>query len=270
MTRCKKFLKFRIILILVFISSFIYVIIANLFSELPIFFAFLYDYIKSGKSIFIPQLPYINILSFLPEGNRSIKFSLGHLIDIFIFINIFTYIDSFFYHYAKITCINKGNQMLFDLNLYLYDLSDYIKRDKQNDEFNSNQSYISYYSSDENLSNFLELLNQEFTLNDIKSYIKSFSIRSRFYKYQINNLTIFQVKKTIKCRPIFPFSYPFSYNDKYIQNSFLLHFLNQIFYTLNLFCLTIFTGNQSFLNNNLRFYEINNEINNNQKTKMEI
>ncbi|TFG25659.1 MAG: hypothetical protein EU529_00165 [Promethearchaeota archaeon] len=59
------------------------------------------DYFKCGNSLFIPNLPYIKILWFLPKGQQIIPLSIGQLSDIYIIISIYCFIDSCCYHYVK-------------------------------------------------------------------------------------------------------------------------------------------------------------------------
>ncbi|MFX0032609.1 MAG: hypothetical protein ACFE8E_09990 [Candidatus Hodarchaeota archaeon] len=112
----KKFKKLKAVLILIFIFLCIPVTLLYLFlrdiSELSIFFS---DYFGSGSSIFIPFLPKINLLWFLPE---PFFFSLGHLIDIVILINAIGYIQTSIYHYfVKKVYLNVYSRVLMDLNV---------------------------------------------------------------------------------------------------------------------------------------------------------
>ncbi|MBN2150733.1 MAG: hypothetical protein JW839_04715 [Candidatus Lokiarchaeota archaeon] len=45
-------------------------------------------YIDSGRSLFFPDLPRINLISFLPLEQQPVPLTWGHIIDIIVFINI--------------------------------------------------------------------------------------------------------------------------------------------------------------------------------------
>ncbi len=57
------------------------------------------DYIASGTSLFLPFLPYTNII---------FQFSTGHLIDIIIIINIISFIERGGYQYYVKVCLEKN------------------------------------------------------------------------------------------------------------------------------------------------------------------
>lgn len=115
----KNLNKLKLILIFVFISlclpeTFIYMFLRNV----PFVSSFLYGFITSGNSIFIPSLPYINILWFLPDRYQIIQFSSGHLIDIIIIINLSFSIQVGFYHYIKIVCLNGETQIFIYIDSF--------------------------------------------------------------------------------------------------------------------------------------------------------
>ncbi len=85
--------------------------------DVPAIFSLINDYFSSGKSIFIPSLPYINILWFLPEEYQIFQFSIGHLIDITIVWNIYCYIETGVYHYVKKVLLNEESQLFIYINL---------------------------------------------------------------------------------------------------------------------------------------------------------
>lgn len=115
----------KIVLILVVIFSYLPSIFIFIYlRDVPILSSVLTDYITSGKSIFIPILPYINILGFLPQKSQTIQFSLGHLIDIIIIYNIIIYIDSGLYHYIRQAFLNEETQIFFYIDLGSLGLSD--------------------------------------------------------------------------------------------------------------------------------------------------
>ena len=118
-----KILKIVVILVVIFSylpSLFIFMCLR----DVPVYSSLLTEYITSGKSIFIPILPYINILGFLPHESQTIQFSLGHLIDIIIIYNIICYIDTVFYHYFKNAFLNEDTQIYFYIDLGSLGLND--------------------------------------------------------------------------------------------------------------------------------------------------
>lgn len=116
-----KKLKLEIILILIFISSsFLIAIICMFLRDIPALSSLLYDYRSSGNSIFIPSLPYINLLWFLPKKYQIFRFSLGHLIDIILICNLFCFIDSSFYHYIKKVYFNGKYQIFIYIDSYQF------------------------------------------------------------------------------------------------------------------------------------------------------
>ncbi len=112
MNNGKNHNKLKISLILVFISlCFPDALIYMFFRDIPFLTSFFYDYFTSNYSIFIPSLPYINILWFLPYKYQITKFSIGHLIDIVIIINLSFSIQASFYHYIQRVCLNEETQI---------------------------------------------------------------------------------------------------------------------------------------------------------------
>lgn len=97
-TRKISILK-RISIVLFFIAcvpiTFIYLFLRDILLLNSLF----NDYINSGTSLFLPFLPYNNIV---------FQFSTGHLIDIIIIINIITFIESSGYQYYMNVCLKKN------------------------------------------------------------------------------------------------------------------------------------------------------------------
>lgn len=103
MQNSKKLKKLKIILILIlFFSFFPITFIFTLLRDVPVLSSLINRCCNLSNSIFIPNLPYIDLLFFLPE----FQFSLGQLIDIIIIFNIICYIESSIYHYIKIAYLN--------------------------------------------------------------------------------------------------------------------------------------------------------------------
>ncbi len=114
MNNGKNLNKLKLSLILVFISlCFPDALIYMFFRDIPFLTSFFYDYFTSNNSIFIPSLPYINILWFLPYKYQITQFSIGHLIDIVIIINLSFSIQACFYHYIQRVCLNEETQIFF-------------------------------------------------------------------------------------------------------------------------------------------------------------
>ncbi len=107
-------LKKAIVLILFFAYipiTFIFL----LYKDTPGLSAFFKEYLTSGKSLFLPFLPYNNILWFLPEEYQFIQFSIGHLIDIILIINFVAFVERSGYHYFVKVCLNENYQESFIL-----------------------------------------------------------------------------------------------------------------------------------------------------------
>ena len=120
MVNPNKLKKVKTILILVFISScFLVTFIYTFLRDVPVISSLLNEYITSGKSFFIPSLPYVNTLGFLPE-EYQIQFSLGHLIDILIIINLYCFIDTSLYHYFKRIYINGDTKLFNEIDSYFF------------------------------------------------------------------------------------------------------------------------------------------------------
>ncbi len=113
--------KLKIILILVFITSFFLVSLIYMFlRDVPVLLSLFEKYFTSRNSFFFPFIPNINILWFIPEKYQIFPLSIGQLIDILIIINIISYIDSSFYHYVKNICLNNESLTFTFLDLYTF------------------------------------------------------------------------------------------------------------------------------------------------------
>ncbi len=115
-----KLEKLKVILILIFITSFFLVsIIYMILKDIPVLISFLEKYFTSGNSFFFPVIPNINLFWFLPEKYQFIHLTIGQLIDIFIIISIIIHIDSSVYHYVKNVCLKNDLGTFTFLDLYL-------------------------------------------------------------------------------------------------------------------------------------------------------
>ena len=88
--------------------------------DVPVLLSLLEKYFTSGNSFFFPFIPNINVLWFFPEKYQIICLSIGQLIDIFIVINLITYIDSSFYHYVKNVCLNNESLTFTFLDIHTF------------------------------------------------------------------------------------------------------------------------------------------------------
>lgn len=115
MLKGKKLNKLKIIVILVFFFVYFLNTISYIFlKDIPVLSSSYNYYINSGNSFFFPSLPYINLLWFLPKKYQMFQFSLGHLIDIFIIINLIPCIETGVYHYIKRVCLNEDHLIFID------------------------------------------------------------------------------------------------------------------------------------------------------------
>jgi hypothetical protein len=78
-----------------------------LLKDLPVLSSLIKDYIDSGKSFFIPSLPTPNIIEGVSERFPNANFTVGHLVDLLIVINIILYFESTIYHYVKKTVFDE-------------------------------------------------------------------------------------------------------------------------------------------------------------------
>ena len=84
MNKKSKLMEFSIFIIITFLTLSVLMLNYFLISETPNFFFYIYNCIKSGKSIFINNIPYINLLYFISGNKEYFQFSLGQLFDVII------------------------------------------------------------------------------------------------------------------------------------------------------------------------------------------
>jgi len=181
MNRHNRLKKLKVILILVFITSFFLVsLIYTFLRDIPVLISLLEKYFSSGKSFFIPIIPNIYFLWFIPENYHIIKLSIGQLIDIFIISNLITYIDSSFYHYVKSVCLNKESP---PFTFFDYDSSG------DDEEFRTQSRDLSVLVGLEDQSK----KNMNF-LNIVFKKKKNYSFNNYLSK-KIDNINIIQYKK---------------------------------------------------------------------------
>jgi len=221
-TRKISILK-RISLILFFFACVPITFIYMFLRDISLLNSIFNDYIASGNSLFLPFLPYTNLL---------FQFSTGHLIDIIIIINIITFIERGGYQYYVKVCLEKnyleysdpyfletkGTQEESSLNSNLIiDLKDDsgITINESSVEFNFyqksriNNSQLSskskYYSS----INMIEHNKLNYLRNSSKKNNRHKINLSIFQKFSTNTLTNYHLPS--KNNNIF------SYSNKYIH-----------------------------------------------------
>ncbi|MFW9771531.1 MAG: hypothetical protein ACFFFB_00375 [Candidatus Heimdallarchaeota archaeon] len=201
----KRSNKLRVIIILLFIFSCIPIALFYLFiRDISSISSFLNDYIGTGSSLFIPILPNLNLLWYLPEPFSSFQFSLGHLIDIFILINIIGYIQSSIYHYFKRVCLDEFNPIL----MYSY--------------LGASGSEETYYLAQdaEKLFNFYEinkypLINHAFEIENL------FNVKNHEYLYNSHYHFKDKIYNIL-------FSFTLNKSNKLFENSTIILFLKII------------------------------------------
>ena len=129
-----KLEKLKVILILIFITSFFFIsLIYMLLKDVPVLISLLEKYFTSGNSFFFPVIPNITLLWFLPEKYQIIRLTIGQLIDIFIIINIIIHIDSSVYHYVKNVVLKNDLGTFSFLDLYIRNNAE-LRRQSQEPE----------------------------------------------------------------------------------------------------------------------------------------
>lgn len=96
--------KLKIIIILVsisFISLSLLFLFIFLIKDIPIISIFVKDYVKGRKSLFLPFIPNYNLIKYIPENLPPIRYTIGHLMDTIIIINLYFYLETSVYHYIK-------------------------------------------------------------------------------------------------------------------------------------------------------------------------
>ena len=102
---------------------------------IPVLNSLFIDYVNSGTSFFLPFFSYSNIV---------FHFSTGHLIDIFIIINIIGFIERSGYQYYRDVCLKKNYLELYS-ELYLHET------DGNQEESSVNSNLILNLKEDSNI-----------------------------------------------------------------------------------------------------------------------
>jgi len=199
-------------------------------------------YVNSGSSFFIPIIPNINLLSFLPEKGQIIGLTLGQLIDIIIMVNLLGYIESSIYHFFKKKYLNEEFKEVsyLDINYLTKDENLYLSSQKQ--ECPAGLEDDLFYS-----------LN-----NDVfKDFVKTFIVKGEdhlfyfFYNHEQNRK--FKNRKRFHMKSKF-LSY---YNNKNRVSSLYFLFKINNFYLMNIYSLHIINLPTIF-NENTRGGELTN------------
>ncbi len=82
-------------------------------SALPL----LAGYIGEGKSVFMPFIPRINLLFFLPEKAQVLPFTFGHLLDFIILVNLSMVINPIALPFYKKVSHEYRNNLYYDLHI---------------------------------------------------------------------------------------------------------------------------------------------------------
>jgi hypothetical protein len=93
-------------------------------NESKAFLPALATYMDSGRSLFIPDIPRINLLWFLPQGQQIIPLTWGNIIDIVIFINIGLILNRIPYDCYRRASESQRLDQIFDLHLDRRDAKD--------------------------------------------------------------------------------------------------------------------------------------------------
>ena len=118
----KKLRNLSVISLTIFLSSsFLIIFTYWLLSDIPLIYSLLENYLNSGNSFFIPGVPNINILWFLPKEFQIIQLTVGQCIDIITVLNLTCYFESLIYHYIKWTLLNKNSQVFLYLDSFYLD-----------------------------------------------------------------------------------------------------------------------------------------------------
>ncbi|MFW9865257.1 MAG: hypothetical protein ACFFEN_04090 [Candidatus Thorarchaeota archaeon] len=104
-----------------FLMSIIAILISIFIQEIPGLSSLFNNYIDSGESFFIPIIPYINLLGFIPEEHQIAQLSLGQLVDIFIIIGIVSSTERGIYQYYTRICLGEDNLLFNNVGSYFYE-----------------------------------------------------------------------------------------------------------------------------------------------------
>ncbi len=142
----KKLNKLKLILVISSISfSFIFIILIILLKDIPLLPALIKEYIESGKSFFIPSIPNNNLLVISAKKFPNANFTVGHLVDLIIMMNIVVYIESSIYHYIKKVYFANTKSGYYEFSVF-YHKGIYLQNHDINDEISIDKQFIQKFS----------------------------------------------------------------------------------------------------------------------------
>ena len=111
----------KILLVVLLFTSILAILLLVFIQEIPGLSSLFNDYITSGESFFIPIIPYINLLEFIPEEHQVVQLSLGHLVDIIIVIGIAMSTERGIYQYYTRICLGEENLIFINVGSYFFE-----------------------------------------------------------------------------------------------------------------------------------------------------
>lgn len=218
----KKGIRIKIILLIVSICfSFLFIILFSILKDIPILSLLFKEYVEKGVSFFLPMIPDKNLFPYIPNGVPN-HFTIGHLIDILILVNITVYIESSVYHYLKKGLLNKREGMIFHLMAPIENCAcnSYQSQDIDSNKINNKDNLVS------NFSNFIPLRNKE--SYQVHKKVRCMILNLNYLKTQyqkIYNSFKSLYKRQKKVCPTFLSS--FSFLSEYLIENLYSSFLNK-------------------------------------------
>jgi hypothetical protein len=182
----KNLIKLKIIaLIILILSSFLLIFIFLFLKDIPVLSSLLKEYIESGNSFFIPSIPYHNLLCDVPEKFPNAHFTVGHLIDLIIMLNLVSYIESSIYHYIKKIYFTNTKCGYYEFSVFYHKGISSLKNESKNETrdnllLQNSPSKLSNNSEKTGLSTFYGMKHLQF--DDLRRK------RKKYYKknYKLN------------------------------------------------------------------------------------
>ncbi|MFX1477303.1 MAG: hypothetical protein ACFFCI_04155 [Promethearchaeota archaeon] len=218
----------RTIFVVTFLMSIIAILISIFIQEIPGLSSLFNEYIDSGESFFIPIIPYINLLGFIPEEHQIAQLTLGQLVDILIIIGIVSSTERGIYQYYTRICLGEDNLIFNNVGLYFYEPKENLPSSSENHVIYFRQEIESLedlermkdleksrfkFNSNEKLNIFFDYLRKNDYL--IKSII-SYKRFKTFFKTHYKCLRIFCHR--FVCETFSLFSYNHSNQHPKINN----------------------------------------------------
>ncbi|MFX1479326.1 MAG: hypothetical protein ACFFCI_14425 [Promethearchaeota archaeon] len=187
--------------------SIIAILISIFIQEIPGLSSLFNEYIDSGESFFIPIIPYINLLGFIPEEHQIAQLTLGQLVDILIIIGIVSSTERGIYQYYTRICLSEDNLLFNNVGSYFYepkenlpsssenyviyfrleiesleDLERMKDLEKSRNKFNSNEKIGIFFDYLRRNNYYIKNMN---SYKKFKSFFKTRYIRVRIFCYRI-------------------------------------------------------------------------------------